>query len=118
MTASRRELLRGVLEDVRRQESACPEAPLAAFDAALQRWLEQRCLYQERSRGGLVPLQHDYVLWCGQELEVPCSLARFREWLVLQGFHLYASGLVHGLVLKADLWPQAAEQAWKHRLPN
>jgi hypothetical protein len=103
MTVSRREQLRGALEDIRRQNAPCPEPPLADFDAALQQWLEQRCLYQERYRGGVASLHLDYVLWCGQELDVPCSLSCFQVWLALQGFQLSSFGLVHGLVLKVDL---------------
>ena len=109
MTASRRQQLRGALEGVRQQNAACPEPPLADFEAGLEQWLEQRCLYQECYSGGVVSLHLDYVLWCGQELEVPCSLPCFRGWLVVQGFQLSSFGLVYGLVLKVDLNEQTSK---------
>jgi hypothetical protein len=118
MTISRREQLRRALEDLHLLKAACPEAPLTEFDATLQRWLEQRCLYRERYRGGVVSLHLDYLLWCGQELEVPCSLDRFQDWLVLQGFQLDRFGLVRGLLLKVDLWEKFSQTPWKRNVPN
>jgi hypothetical protein len=118
MTATRREQLRRALENVREPEPACPEAPLADFDSVLQQWLEQRCAYQERYRGGVSPLHLDYILWCRKELEVPCSLSSFQDWLALQGFQLDSLGLVHALVLKVDLWAHSPEKPWKQSMPN
>jgi hypothetical protein len=57
-----------------------------------------------------VSLHLDYVLWCGRELEVPCSLSCFEEWLVLQGFQVGSLRLVHGLVLKVDIAVQLPER--------
>ena len=118
MTASRREQLRGAVGEIRQQEPAYLEAPLPDFDSALQHWLEQRCLFQERHSGGVVSLHLDYVLWCGQESEVPCSSPCFQDWLVWQGFQLDSFGLVRGLVLKADLWVQLPEVPRRQGVPE
>ncbi len=110
MTASRREQLRRALEANRPPEPDYPEAPLAEFDSTMQRWLEQRCFYHERYRGGVASLHLDYVQWCSQALEVPCSSSHFRDWLVLQGFQLNSPGLVYGLVLQVDLMAHPANR--------
>jgi hypothetical protein len=54
-------------------------------------------MFQERWRGGVASLYLDYLLWCGQALEITCSLSRFKDWLVSRGFQLSSFGLVHGL---------------------
>jgi hypothetical protein len=116
MILNRREQLRRSLEDIRPPKARCPEAPLAEFDTALKRWLEQHCIYADRYRGGVVSLHLDYALWCVKVFEVPCSLSTFQDWLVLQGFQLKDSGLVHGLVLNQDLSPQSLEECRKKSL--
>jgi hypothetical protein len=109
MAATRREQLRSALEGIPRRTAACPQAPLAAFEEALQHWASQRCVYHERCWGGVTSLHLDYAAWCDQEVgEVPCSLLHFTEWLTTQGFQVDGFRLVHGLVLKSDLCAPAA----------
>src|ERR1700685_4438286 len=108
MTPGSREQPRGPIKNIGHPKPACPHPPLQAFDAALQQWLEQRCLFHERHRGGVASLHLDYVVWCAQALEVPCSLSSFQDWFVLQGFQLSSFNMVQGIVLKVDLWEQRA----------
>lgn len=104
MLATRREQLRSAFGIVSPPANACPQAPLVAFEEALQRWARQHCVLRERCWGGAGGLHLDYVRWCEQgAAEVPCSLAQFKEWLSAEGFRLHGLGLVYGLVLQVDV---------------
>ena len=53
---------------------------------------------------GVPALHADYVDWCLYHvMDIPCSLAQFREWLGIQEFRIDKAGVVYGLVLRADL---------------
>jgi hypothetical protein len=103
MSTDRRAQLRHTFEAVRDQSSVWQEPPLATFAAALHAWAMQRCVFSDRSFGGIVVFHKDYVEWCREEgLDVPCSLAHFRAWLLAEGFVVSDFALVYGLLLTPD----------------
>jgi hypothetical protein len=102
MPPTRREQLRSAIARASLPWLACPQPPLSSFAEALHGWTMQRCVFRDRSWGGVVSLHRNYAMWCVREAgDIPCLLSVFQQWLAMQGFHV-ERGLVYGLLLKAD----------------
>jgi hypothetical protein len=77
MTASRREQLRGAPKSSTGKSSSARKHPWSISTMHCNSGWSY--LYLKHARGGVASLHHDYVLWCVQELEVPCSFSRFQQ---------------------------------------
>ena len=102
MPGTRREQLRSAFVVAAQGTNACPQVPLVAFEDELHWWAMQRCVFRDRCWGGVFGLHLDYVKWCGQAMDVPCSREQFREWFFDNRFSLKDLGLVYGLILRVD----------------
>jgi hypothetical protein len=102
MSGTYREALRKAFAMAPQGAKARPQPLLVAFEEDLHWWAMQRCVFRDRCWGGVAGLHLDYVKWCEQTMDVPCSRAQFREWLVANGFFLNEGGLVYGLILGVD----------------
>ena len=102
MPDTRRDQLRNAFALVPQRPNTFPQAPLIAFEEDLHRWAMQRCVFRDRCWGGVSGLHLDYVKWCGQAMDVPCSREQFREWFFDNRFSLKDLGLVYGLILRVD----------------
>lgn len=86
------------------------EAEPAAYEEVLNRWLEEQCVFRDRTWGGVKALHKHYAVWCDQVArDVPASLAMFEKLLREAGCLLTGNGLVYGLLLRED-WE--SQQLW------
>jgi hypothetical protein len=102
MAFSRRDQLRSALPILAELNVAVLEVPLPAFEAELQRWVMERCVFRDHCWGGISGLHLDYRLWCRDVMYVPCSEEQFRRWLGNNNFYLNKMSLVYGLILSVD----------------
>ena len=102
MPESRRDQLRHAMNIGPNPTNACPQPPLLAFEKELHAWAMGHCVFRDGCWGGVAGLHLDYVRWCQQRMDVPCSLMQFREWLRDNNFYLHERGLVYGLILGVD----------------
>jgi hypothetical protein len=102
MPDKRRDRLRSAFALAPQSANDCPQPLLLAFAEDLHGWAMQRCVFRDRCWGGVSGLHLDYVKWCEQSMEIPCTQAQFREWLVENGFSLTDLGVVYGLILSVD----------------
>jgi hypothetical protein len=79
-------------------------------------WMLARCVYRDRSWGGVGALHLDLARWCAEHGQpAPESRRAFTAELQTEGFAVTTDGLVYGLMLAED-WEahqrfQAAPQA-------
>jgi hypothetical protein len=102
MPVTRRDQLRDLLLLASQRITDCPQAPLSVFEENLHRWAMRRCVFRDGFWGGIGGLHLDYVKWCEEVAEVPCSQMQFREWLLEGGFHVSELDLVYGVILRVD----------------
>ncbi|MDR3752858.1 MAG: hypothetical protein P4K93_09340 [Terracidiphilus sp.] len=70
---------------------------------ALGLWMLARCVYRDRSWGGVGALYLDLARWCAEQgRPVPASRRAFTAELQAEGFAVSADGLVYGLMLRED----------------
>jgi hypothetical protein len=69
-----------------------PEMWLSEFE----KWASDRCIFRDRSWGGVGCLHRDFSEWCCTHHSVPCWQKTFKRLLIGQGFQL-ENGLVYGL---------------------
>jgi hypothetical protein len=66
------------------------------------RWAISRCVFRDRSFGGIAALWRDFCEFQVSRNEVPCTRNTFEALIRDAGF-LFVEGLICGLLLKADL---------------
>ena len=95
----------GIEDGLKREQlEALLEAEPQAYEAGVQAWLVQQCVFRDRAWGGLAALHRDYCLWCrGVGNEVPAGRRTFRGLLLAEGFAVTAHEMVYGLLLAEDL---------------
>ncbi|MGB9418285.1 MAG: hypothetical protein WCB58_18375 [Acidobacteriaceae bacterium] len=73
-----------------------------AWAEDFHRWAISRCVFRDRSFGGISALWRDFAEWQVMRDEVPPTRRTFEALLRDAGF-LFADGLVYGLLLKPKL---------------
>jgi hypothetical protein len=85
------------------EKISAPEAEPLAYEDAFDQWARSRCVFRDRSWGGIAALHVDYARWCDQTgRDVPASRKTF-EWLLRDQGLWINEGFICGLLLKEDV---------------